>query len=1767
MAFKNKFDGGEIDKWCLGAVDDPMYQRGLAWLENFTLLNKGGLNRRRGYKYISRILNNTTDGAVKLIPYMVNDSECYLIYVSKSRFGYLTFSGYDMTKIQENEWPPAPVIPSGNVVEYKARDPEAYYDITGISNMDSVDELNIGTEFDIGGLSQVEAGRGVITSKIEDSFGKLASVSSFSVEPAAALFSGDITQTPAAVSTGNPLSVSYFDEEGAGSGLLVSCSSQKQGDESILSFTVLNPGVNFTADKGKNSTTLNLVLEELGSILVKATVNSAGGISAINDYKMQGYPQFVEGIDTCCLRYRAPPIEEGIYSDVCDWADRKPSIPPNIKVWVNEVAPPDVSLKEIPTLGDLYEITFGEEDANNPGYGTGRVLTADGGAGFIPTNWLWADPDPGGPSPPPPNRPAPAEGEDPEPEPYPLPTPDFLPRIPVCFIKINFLSEVSNQACFRELRVAARLDRQGRITYIYHVPFWLDDEIALSGYPTAAPYAEGGAMSKLRPTSYYQYPPDPYPPKPDPPEPVEGDDPAPPDPPDAGGTWNASYLIDNQKRILGLPPLYGADKYVGWGNCIWRGVEVGPYYRWNTNYKEVDLIKNTRWIIILQAWHGIWYMTHSIGFSGDSIGFGGTPWREKQDMMTRYPLALIGNRDGILVDSMQYNASGCPKLIENPNMSCKPYAQWYEGEKEWIAPLAYNMERMRVNKDDKTVNVYFDIIDRWYMNDPRNIRDDDGNSFSKLLDAETRKYTIEQGGAYKGSGAVLNVRSSYTKPVWGSDSEGVMAFRIELERFGKGYLTRGVSGINLWIWYSNVTDSYFYKVPVIASRGTDGMLVLRKPDGTPAEIDPATGNPFVIYYADARMITKPPSDNSNLTISNAAAEVIVKAAVTAVGSGGLLNRWDVVLSIEKSAKGIPLTPSLFRVGDYFNVSWGSNNEEFTLYNAVRALSIFKTFKYAAALLSGGKFKKDISKTNYTGVLDGHEYSIYISGAKFNTRSTLFAVTNPNSSLYKVNTDESMGLYPSYWEWRDAAWKERVIQVFPSTDEQVNGIQYVFTGKYFILCGLGITPLTLEITDDNIILGEIGAVTDVSFDITKPPECNIIPANSVSDEALPLNFMRSVQFSPSVMAYINGRLWVSGLMDDASRIYVSKPQNDKSSHIFDFTTYKIFLTVTPEYTPFKARNTLGSNIISGADSGALGLMIQYAQNVLRGKKVEFGYNEPFIMATPYFASGARAVSFNSDIVLNTNSVALPGEYTEAAMSELRSTTSFYLALSRLRVSVPGAFCMVSADCEGFEIQLVNWHAIVPLPISTGPITTGQRVPWTSWGGVDAEAAGVIAGAASSAGLLAFGLSSPIVAVSAAAILGIAYNVIKPLLEMYMGKVKLVSTDGNTLDASLNEMGMSYRVPSSIQAKCDYLLNKYKLYEDIQPFLLRRWMIDEKEYSTPECGFTFKCSSEESEGVSIISDNRSIFIGTESGERIMPSNADGEAQSARTGSFFGAEKIQAAKAVDALYYVQKGGQSIMRAAYQPNVPIPIISDVQSYNKEILRYRKVIGIKSSKVLPVTVWCIMADGSPAVITDNGYGGVSWSRISSEGGAILDTAVLSMRGKEALRIAAVKNDSGFFIAGIPEGPGMKADIFLDLWQEYLNVSLVYNYMDNAVVFDEESGSIVMARDIPAPGGSKYIGYLYTSKFRTLPVEAALAMKPARAARARFRFIESALPFIRGFPSGDVNKIVSPGDERFIDGIADIPVPGNVELDAAFEVFTDLPFPLSIIAMSTEEDA
>jgi hypothetical protein len=1795
LGFKNKFDGGEIDKWGFGAVDDPAYQRGAAWLENFTVLGGGGLNRRRGYKYVSRILLDAADGAVKLIPYQVDERTNYLIYISASKYGCLRFDGGDMVDSREYSWPAPPVIRPENVVGYKITDPDAYYEISDIRSLSSEnDVLETGDVLEVGGLTMMESARLKVLGVVPSELGKIEKLSSLSLIPAARLFNGELSQEKTAVCTGDSLEVSYFDEEGAGTGLIVQCSCEKKDEEATLSFTVLDPGYGFKADKNKASTTLRLSVEQLGIVIVKAAVSGTGGIASINDYKIKGFPQYIRGVPV--MRWLAEPPPPDVYSDVKDCMQRAPEFPPNIKIWVNEAEIP-AEKKEFETLDVVYEITFGEETSPGSKRGSGNIAKRDGGRGFVPSNWMWL-PEPPEPPPDPGAEESAlihaedsdsASGDDPDPPPPPPYYPPW-PEKPKCFLEIYFVGELSDELCERVLRCVADIDSEGSITKIEPIRYWVDDDLVLKKLPEAKdPYAPGGVFSMLRTAeSFWEaYPPPPPPPPPakegeepdpDPPEP----DPEPPDPDD--GSWAAgcvvfANILENFAPYLGYQAalfrgdwdmdVYTAEERRNMGDdaCGGRGMHAKAYR-------------------VFRPFHGTWYRADMIisgnknipsysEFAGAEVQYAYYNWNTpvmrwplqksswKSGGKAFYPVGDKNNTEWVYF--FQYNGSGCPKTVADKDVSPVPYVHWFDPEnnfKSWTAPLKYRMERMPISAYG------FNLLERWYIDDPANGRDDDANIFTTLADAQTRMYSVERAEAYKGAGAVLRVETSYQRPRAEGGGGGVLYARIEETDPGAGYMSRDIDNINLYLWYSRSGDKYKYTIPVIADRGTDGMLVLKKPDGSSADIDPVSGRPYVVYEVDARLLTPPPADGQSVSLVDGEDSLSVVCAVSAVENGGFIDKWDVDFIIERSPEGRPLTAAVFKAGQMFDVSWKAENEFFGVPRGVEVLEIVPVLSYLTELLSKGRFKRDPGGTVYYGKSGGVDYVCYTGGSRYVSETVLYGVQNPNSYVYKVLKDETMSLFTSYWVWLEGAWTEKIIQVFPSMDEQVNALQYAFTGVFFIVCGAGITPFTLKIDGGDLVLGAVGANTAVAYDITKDNDCGLLPQNVVVDENVPVYFMRSVLFSPGVAAYINGRLWVSGLPSDPSRVFVSKPQADKDRADFDFSTYKIFVTVAPKFTPFTAKSEMKSNMLSRIDNGVLGLMLVYAQNprkASKGAKVDFGFDYPFIVATPYFTSGANVVSLGREVELSKPSKPLPNEYTESAAEMLRSKTANKMAVARMRVTIPGGGCVISADCDGFEARVVNWHAMIGTSNSTGPVTTGQVVcEWTAWGD-PYNAAGVIASATAAAVVAAWGLNSIPVGFSAAGILSAAYVVVYNLLKQMMSEIKLTLTDGSSADASLDELGMAYETVDGLRAKCEYLLAKNRLYETKQPFVMREWVIEEREYSTAECGFTFKFSSEQTEGLSFISDVRNVFAGTDSSERVIPFDVDGASQSSRISSFFGAEKIQCAKGGSAVYFLQKGGGSLMRAAYELDAPVPSVVDVQRSNKEIFRGRRVLSIKSSKSLPVSVWCVMNDGTAAVLSEQG-GASAWSRVSTEAGMMLDTAALNIKGVN--RFVAVKNDLGVYIAGIAEDPGVNGDVFLDLWQEYLNISLCFNYTANAVVYDSTARTIESAGAYPEAGAGKFIGYLFMSRFRSLPVDSAMALKPARVARARFRFVESHLPFIRGFPSGSENRLVSARADEILKngGIVDVPVPGNIENDAAFELYSDIPLPLSVLCLMTEED-
>jgi hypothetical protein len=1108
-------------------------------------------------------------------------------------------------------------------------------------------------------------------------------------------------------------------------------------------------------------------------------------------------------------------------------------------------------------------------------------------------------------------------------------------------------------------------------------------------------------------------------------------------------------------------------------------------------------------------------------------------------------------------------ADGCPKTVADPSFSAQPYLQWFENGQFVAAPYAVSLESRSNGYREGGL---------WFLAPVPAKRDNAVPNYlmySAFQETVEGSYMVSSAGAYKGSGARILVRAAFEPPT-AQYPEGRIKFTLKADNANaKDYLARDVDGLVLRISEEG-NGKYGYEIPVFARRGSGGMVVLDKQDGT------STTDEEVEYWVPSNLKTAPPAAGSNVNLKNAAGKKAAAAcSVSATkDASGMVAKWTVSLKIPAMPDGEPYTEAGFALGESLEASWNAGGKHYAKTGATAALEVFAVKSYTAELSDGGKFKTNPANTSYYGTVGGKSYNIEILAGRFVSEETLNKDGPDANGLFKVLEDEELGGLPSYWR-RDGEtreWMPAAVPVYPETDQAVAALQYAYTGAYLIVCGYGVTPFALDVKASplGVGIGEIYAKTTVDVETEAPPEFGLKQEAAIRDAALPAMFLTSSAVSPSAVAYINGRLWVAGLPDDPGRVFVSKPNRDRASRTFDFTTYKIFETVTPVLAPFQADNDMNSARLGSVSAGAMGLALEYMRNPVRGKKVSFGFDRPAVLATPYFPSGAEVRSVADGLLLSVPSVPLSGEYTASQAAKLRSSAAYAVGMCRIKVTIPGGFCAVTADCDGFELAIATGTQYVGVVNSVGPQSGFAHLPYSNWGN-GAGRVGVIAGAAGAAATLCGGnlLAMAGVGGTCAAILAIAAGTADAVIEGFINSLGLEQTDGGFDNAGLEDLGIEYPTTNAILQKCELLIARNKLYEPKQPFVLRRWKVEESEYSTAECGFTFKAASDEPEGISFIADMRSVFLSTESSERILPATVNGAEQSMQTGSFFGAQRTQPAKAADALYFVRKGGQALMRAAYAPNVPVPQITDAQMYNREILKGRKILGIRSSKAQPPSIWCVMDDGKAAVFAETGGAG-AWMRVSSGAGEIIDAGAVPSGGAGMARIVAVRAADGIYIGIASEDLGEKGDVFLDLWSEYANGSVAAQYGPGAAVYDSVTGETVPAEAQPEPGPGKYIGYPYESRFRTLPGNSAMSLSPSRVAAARFRLLESHLPYIKGYPGGMVNRMVHPlwagSLDVAKDGVVAVPVPGGIEQDAAYEVFTSVPAPLSVVCMIAEED-
>jgi hypothetical protein len=1843
--YKNTFDGGEFDKWFLGAVASPAYQRGVAWLENFSLLEAGGLNRRKGYKHIHNILQGSGDGAVKLIPFQVDDETTFLVYVSKSRLGYLKFSRYDLIDSYERGPPEQVIVPPDHVFQYFKKDPNAYFALLSITDAVLADTVEPGDEFAVSGLQVRETGRARVTNK-------------------EALGQGQATRFDDALIPVDyyPVTGTYatIREWGEGSGLQVMAIVGEANASGIasISFTVMNGGKGFKPNPGQSYTHLRFYLLNK-DIITKGIVNEAtGGITSVETVKTNIATPILPGQDVM-LRYGLPPHEVESLTVVIDPSRPNFISPDPIIIKVTATREDDVP-GQITQIQDFYTISF-------------EVL--QGGSGFVKSRGLSYTTN---------------------------------VELPYAYLvlRYNYLSE-NGDLLTRQIPVIARIGSANEFNSIAPVSDWTDTKFILSscidledgewtstgdllvemevtpvgeidgwsafdfdftvirgggGFDPDKEYAfswdfpwedqnvtvtiaftpevdEDGKLTgvpgvpgfTLREIMQLESEPEGLPYFGDPPEQIT--DFYLPENPDFINTsmLSAKTVYNRLDNLVSFSDVQGgAPENVA--DITITGIRI------NMVFPPQRFIRTSATAVAgtpgaIKSIDSItgWYDDNMV--CPDKTKFPVYAAAQPGVTMAAYDfdaqvLNLQSVRHGIIRNSHGVSLANCYTPFQfkhsqafavvltcNGTWSVQPfyftYASWfqwrqsggrnngsyYQGYSYYARTYGYNgiisetpqYQQVVTRNKIRTISTYqnYPPLDfsgqvvpkafyktgvgvpitcpikanwvtqiAWFQS-----LNGIGSGYVDIeLDApEPGDMIPEYSGSLCGSGAEISL-SEYAY-LHNSEQLIVQAASVAL---GTGYLRRPIDTVIVSVFDGTNAGEPLYEVELKAQGGTGGTLILLPQRDNPA--DPVISRRIPASYK------KYPPEDGNTVVQNGTRNVEVTASTVKIqGAQAGQNGWRTSLAVVYK-DGNPLSTNGFVPGMSAELIYPKNGRSLSLSFVVNAIK--EMFTYTLEILDGGKFVKAPKSVELENEV--HSGTAAVMGTQFHRQSLLAEDAVPPDHLhYKVATDETNRFMETIYRYNSGAskWEVFVQPRLPLQDAAINEAQYVVNNKIILLCQRSIVPLMLDIDEDDdekIHVTALVADVSVKTDLTAPGDFDGTQENTVYDKDIPQLLFKDADYLPGVAAFINNRWWFSAFSFDKSRVFVSQTVDEADNPFINFSTYKNFVTITPEYFAFKAEHEMGEQRIHSLDGDAYGTIVKAMKTVVKGKDVSFGLVEPSIIGTPYLKNGAviTGTAANSGLVISETVTPVPEEYHEKELISFASEVGRRAAWMRVKYPIPGALCACSVSVDGFEVRTCSQDLVIGFANGVLAAPT-LAVPETGWGNNAASIAGNIVAAAASASQSASPVSMAAIAGSVAGILSAARAVIYNTAQS-LTRVNFRLTDGTDVAVTPGNLGLDPVVTRSddMPSLIEYVKTRYRMYSRVQPFTLRTWKADEKQYSTPECGFTFTFTSDQKEGVNFITDNRSIVAGTDASERIISAQVSGEQQSAVTGSFFGSELVQAAKAQSSTYFVLKGGQKILRMGWEPNVPVPTVSDIQKFNKEILRGRKVLGLKADKSLPSRIWCVLDDGQAAVITDTGGGQVAWSRIALGGGRLLDTAGIPINGQAALRIAAKINDKGIQVIGIPETEGEQGDVFLDEWRPYTSQGIANYYTDEAVVYDTETGAVYEHGQYPLAKAGLYIGYAYTSKVRSLPSAEAQSMKPARIARVKIRMIDSHTPKIAGFPSGAENQVVGKGQmDGGRSGVWNVPVPGNVELDASFELYTKHPDSLSIIAWDTEEDA
>lgn len=349
----------------------------------------------------------------------------------------------------------------------------------------------------------------------------------------------------------------------------------------------------------------------------------------------------------------------------------------------------------------------------------------------------------------------------------------------------------------------------------------------------------------------------------------------------------------------------------------------------------------------------------------------------------------------------------------------------------------------------------------------------------------------------------------------------------------------------------------------------------------------------------------------------------------------------------------------------------------------------------------------------------------------------------------------------------------------------------------------------------------------------------------------------------------------------------------------------------------------------------------------------------------------------------------------------------------------------------------------------------------------------------------------------------------------------------------------------------------------------FMVVANNITTADCSLFFEIASDQNDVIKFLSSNRFLAIGTESSIWSVAPGITALSINAMMQGRYGSDEIQGQAVETATVYFAQGKKGIREFYYDGESEAFRTNNIALLADHILRESATVDFDYMTNPYSRLVIVRENGTVAIMLyDKTNGIMAWNRLEHGKAKIISCAITRGEDENDLIFFAVQEGSGNEARFFMELLDLSKTFYLDSWKLYDTTAVdpADGYTDGAILWNKTKDQTCDYDDIPddfiEAGDEVYIGYIYESYIKSMPVVAGELSQRKRISSLYVRFLNSYMPVV---------KCTDLPDEKFTtitqlpySGVAKVNYPGNTDRDVCFELKTDGVKPVNILSVEAQ---